>query len=105
MKFNSTEHFYVIFVTCILLVGTLFVPTTVYTSSQERSIELGYPSRFVVQNSSYDFIETYQTPYTYSLKSPWEHTTRIIWGKFFLSFIIIFSFLEAFLYVLYKLKK
>jgi hypothetical protein len=103
-KKKLENHLYIILSIFLILIGSaLFVPTTIYTEEQEKSIEFGLPYPFIIQNSSYDIVESKGAPVLYRL-NPREHPTYFNMLNFLKSFIVLFVFFELlyFLLLIYK---
>lgn len=81
----------------ILLIMTLFIYPMIYSQEQERNIPFGHPIPFIFMDSSYDLFEVahHGEPYRFCCIFDWrQHPTRVSGKNFFLSFFIIFIFLE-----------
>lgn len=101
---NIKKHLSVLIVACVVLVVTLFIPTTVYTVEQERNILLGYPFPFVVQNSPYDKVEVFSKPAKYIVSTQRETPTVVLTVNLFSSLMFIFLGLEFVLYFVARLQ-
>ncbi len=77
-----------------MVIGTLFIPQTVYTVEEENNITFGYPYPFVILDSSYDIVETNNTPATYSILSFREHPHRSVFDNFLASWALMFVLVE-----------
>ena len=103
-KHKLRPHVFITLVTFLIVAGTaIFIPTTVYTTEQERRIEFGFPYTFLIQNSSYDIVAVLGAPASIRLGSAREDVTSFLWDGFLKSFAVFFVIFE-FLYFLLKRK-
>lgn len=80
-----------------MLVATLFIPKEVHTQEDMKSLVLGYPFGFYVQDfSRYSPLEF---PQQFNFGSPWEDPAYILWGRFIMSYLVIFIILNLLILV------
>ena len=77
----------IILVTAFILVSSLFVPKEVQNDTEMKSVSLGYPFPYFVQDFS-RFTPLY-FPQKFSFGSPWEDPAKILWVNFTLSFVSV----------------
>ena len=74
-KLSIGTHLVFVLLSTCLVVASLWIPTTVHDRSDMKSIQLGYPIRFVIQDvSRYD---PPSFPWQYRIVSPWENPTKL----------------------------
>lgn len=106
MKSNTPHKFSIFFyllklplhfLTIIILVATLFIPKQVYKQEEMKSLPLGYPIGFYIQDfSRYTPLEF---PQEFSFGSPWEDPSTIHPVYFLLSYFIVYVIL-LFIYLI-----
>ncbi len=99
-------HICIIFITFLTTISTaIFIPTTIYTTQEERAIKFGQPYTFLIQNSSYDRIETFSSPISVHINAPREHVTDFLPLNFLKSFLFFFIIFELLYFCVRKIKK
>lgn len=94
-NFKLSYLIIILYISIILVLGTLFIPTYVDNSSQLLAVQYGYPLHFVSQN-----IGTFEPPvfpYKASFISPWEYPAQFNIINFIASIIIVFIVFYIFL--------
>jgi len=83
------------FLTMMVLIATLFIPKPVIINSQEemKSISLGYPLGFYIQNFSRYSPLIFPYEHSFSFGSPWEDPAKIHIPYFLLSYLIVYALL------------
>lgn len=80
-------------VSAMILVASLFIPQKVTSYEQMRSVKLGYPFGFLIQDfSRYTPLEF---PQKFRVGSPWEDPARVDWFNFVFSYASVFLILLA----------
>ena len=100
------QSLHIFAITLIAMTLTLFTPTVVHTVEQERDIRFGFPVEFVSMNySGFGIVEMSGDSSEYSLINPRQHPMYVIWGNFWVSFVIWFIFINLLFILFYKLIK
>ncbi len=91
-RLSTGNHFALVLLSICLVVASLWIPTTVRDRNGMKSIELGYPIRFVIQDNSR--FDPPSFPWQYRLVSPWESPTEPKLLAFLGSVLIVLALLE-----------
>lgn len=81
-------YVFVLVLSVLFVLGTLFLPITVYSPIDLFQVHMGWPLAFLIQN---------QRPYAPSfpwqthLYSVWENQIHILWLQLFLNIAIVFG--------------
>jgi hypothetical protein len=78
-------------ITLGILSSTLFVPTKVHSYEEMKSLQMGYPFPFWVQNMQR--VTRIKFPQEIRMGNPWEDPWHILWSKFVASFVAVFCLL------------
>ena len=87
------RHVLSVLLAIALVLGSLAVPTETASRDEQARVELGWPWSFVVQDNSRFDPPAY--PVAYDFENPQNSPTRILWGKFILSVLLIAAVLEV----------
>jgi len=80
-----------------MLIATLFIPKEVHTQEEMKSLVLGYPFGFYVQDFSR--FDPPSFPRKYNFGSPWEVPAHVLWDRFIMSYLVIFIILNLLIIV------
>lgn len=97
VRSRAMKQALIFFLSGVILVATLFIPKEVYTQEEMKSLVLGYPFGFYVQDfSRYSPLEF---PQQFNFGSPWEDPAYVLWGRFIMSYLVIFIILNLLIVV------
>ncbi|MCS7285681.1 MAG: hypothetical protein RMK30_02275 [Anaerolineae bacterium] len=89
---NIGVHLILVCLSICLVAASLWFPATVHDRSEMKSVQYGYPFRFLTQDvSRYD---PPGFPWQYRVMSPWENPTKLKPLAFLGSIIIVLASLE-----------
>lgn len=84
---NVIIAFIALVVSMVILMGTLFIPRTVYSKEDMQIMQFGYPFPFITQDLSRLDPPTF--PRQYRFGGPWEYPFEVSWKVFSLSYATI----------------
>lgn len=96
-------HFKFASISLVLIFLSLFIPKTAQTKEEFRITYVGYPTPFIQQENG-GITNAVDYPARYALHNPWDAWMKLLWGNFFLSWIVTFLSLEA-IWLLVQIKK
>lgn len=98
-----TKQILMIVVAVLILFLTLFIPSEVHSSSEMKTVALGYPFPFFIQDFSRYTPLTF--PQKFGFGSPWEDPAKILWLNVLLSFSSIMIVLNCLYHLVFGRKK
>lgn len=81
----------------ILASLSVFIPVTILNRIELQQVRLGLPFHFIVQNQvglPFGFPDAPPFPVRQVFLSPWEYPFQIIWWRYLLDVVILFSTLS-----------
>lgn len=75
---------------CFVLITPFFTYVEVQNDEELRNMEFGFPISYVKQDLS-SFSPPF--PWSFSINSPWEHPTKILFINLSVSIILVYSIL------------